>query len=53
MPPLCTLCVLRALPRRTPWAVRSAAASGNLLARLWPRGGKMDDITVVVALVAR
>ena len=37
---------------RTPW-VATAARAGELppWQRLRPRGGKMDDITVVVALV--
>lgn len=43
---------VRNLRSRTPW-VEAAARAGKLppLQRLRPRGGKMDDITVVVALV--
>ncbi len=38
---------------RTPWAV-AAAAAGRLpmLARMFPRGGKMDDVTAVVAIIS-
>ena len=35
---------------RSPWA--AAAGRQGLLARLFARGGKMDDVTVVVAVVA-
>ena len=47
---------------RTPWSVESAPHGGgsgaqgggiaSLMARMFPRGGKMDDVTVVVAFVA-
>lgn len=38
---------------RSPWAVEAAdAGEGGLFGRLFPRGGKMDDVVVVVALVA-
>jgi hypothetical protein len=37
---------------RSPWAVEAArAGQASLLRTLFPRGGKMDDCTVVVALV--
>jgi hypothetical protein len=36
---------------RSPWAVEAArAGQASLLRTLFPRGGKMDDCTVVVAL---
>lgn len=35
---------------RTPWSVAAGKHAG-LLARLFARGGKQDDITVVVAIV--
>jgi hypothetical protein len=31
--------------------VESAEEQGGMFARMFPRGGKMDDVTVVVALV--
>lgn len=41
--------------RSTPWAVEQAAAAPPTLAgmfsRMVPRGGKMDDVTAVVAVV--
>ncbi|KAF5840044.1 hypothetical protein DUNSADRAFT_17961 [Dunaliella salina] len=37
---------------RSPWAVESAQVSaGNWFSRMFPRGGKMDDIAVAVGLV--
>lgn len=36
---------------RSPWVVEAAELGHlSLFARMFPRGGKMDDITVVVAL---
>ncbi len=48
---VCVTIVLRAFTCRTPWAVEAAAVSGSVIARMFPRGGKMDDITVVAAIV--
>ncbi|GMH45571.1 hypothetical protein BSKO_13528 [Bryopsis sp. KO-2023] len=36
---------------KTPWSVEEAAASGNFFSKLFPKGGKMDDCTVLVGLV--
>lgn len=37
---------------RSPWAVEVAnQPSTGWMARMFPRGGKMDDITVLVAFV--
>lgn len=39
---------------RTPWAVEvSNQPSAGWMSKMFPRGGKMDDITVVVAFVAQ
>uniref|UniRef100_A0A061R614 Protein phosphatase n=1 Tax=Tetraselmis sp. GSL018 TaxID=582737 RepID=A0A061R614_9CHLO len=39
---------------RSPWAVSAANAGvGSLLTRLFPRGGKLDDTTVIVAFMNR
>ncbi|KAL6748610.1 hypothetical protein V8C86DRAFT_2873510 [Haematococcus lacustris] len=40
---------------RSPWAVEAAASAPdtNMLQRMFPRGGKMDDVGVAVAFVTR